>query len=166
MEKRLNKKIEDYISQFKNDLRDKVIELDVQPSNPLVAYIFDYERLTLEKDDFIKRKRVKNVIPFFDRCCAKRANNEQCTRRKRENTEYCGTHLKGTPHGLVDLQMESNNTQKIEVWAQDIMGIIYYIDKFGNVYQAEDIVVNKINPKVIAKYVKTGEVYNIPSFGI
>ena len=35
MEKRLNKKIEDYISQFKNDLRDKVIELDVQPSNPL-----------------------------------------------------------------------------------------------------------------------------------
>ena len=166
MEKRLNKKIEDYISQFKNDLRDKVIELDVQPSNPLVAYICDYERLTLEKDDFIKRKRVKNVIPFFDRCCAKRANNEQCTRRKRENTEYCGTHLKGTPHGLVDLQMESNNTQKIEVWAQDIMGIIYYIDKFGNVYQAEDIVVNKINPKVIAKYVKTGEVYNIPSFGI
>ena len=134
--------------------------------NLFIIYIFDYERLTLEKDDFIKRKRVKNVIPFFDRCCAKRANNEQCTRRKRENTEYCGTHLKGTPHGLVDLQMESNNTQKIEVWAQDIMGIIYYIDKFGNVYQAEDIVVNKINPKVIAKYVKTGEVYNIPSFGI
>jgi hypothetical protein len=32
------------------------------------------------------------------------------------------------------------------------------------VYQAEDIVSNKINPKVIAKYVKTGDVISIPNF--
>jgi hypothetical protein len=56
--------------------------------------------------------------------------------------------------------------QKIEVWVQDIMGINYYIDKTGNVYQAEDIVLNKMNPKIIAKYVKTGDVYSIPAFGI
>jgi hypothetical protein len=52
------------------------------------------------------------------------------------------------------------------VWAQDIGGIIYYVDQTGNVYQAEDIVLNKINPKIIAKYVKTGDVYSIPAFGI
>jgi S-adenosylmethionine hydrolase len=45
--------------------------------------------------------------------------------------------------------------QKIELWAQEIMGIVYYLDKFGNVYQAEDIVNNKVNPKVICKYAKT-----------
>jgi hypothetical protein len=45
--------------------------------------------------------------------------------------------------------------QKIELWAQEIMGIVYYLDKFGNVYQAEDIVNNKVNPKVISKYTKT-----------
>jgi hypothetical protein len=56
--------------------------------------------------------------------------------------------------------------QKIEVWAQDIQGIIYYIDKSLNVYQAEDIITNKINPKIIAKYVKNGEQYSIPAFGI
>ena len=56
--------------------------------------------------------------------------------------------------------------QKIEVWAQDIQGIIYYIDKSGNVYQTEDIISNKQNPKIIAKYVKNGEIYSIPSFGI
>jgi hypothetical protein len=35
-----------------------------------------------------------------------------------------------------------------------------------NVYQAEDIVSNKTNPKIIAKYIKNGDAYSIPSFGI
>jgi hypothetical protein len=35
-----------------------------------------------------------------------------------------------------------------------------------NVYQAEDIVSNKINPNIIAKYVKNGETYSIPAFGL
>jgi hypothetical protein len=170
MEKRLNKKLEDYITEFKNGIKNRAIELDLlshENTNQLMAYVFDYERLTLEKDDFVKRKRVKNVIPFFDRCCAKRANNEQCTRRKKEGSEYCGTHLKGTPHGIVDLHETSSvSTQKVEVWAQDIMGIMYYIDKAGNVYQAEDVLVNKVNPKIIAKYVKNGEAYSIPEFGM
>jgi hypothetical protein len=131
-----------------------------------MQYIYDYERLSLNKDDFLKRKRVKNVVPYFDRCCAKRASSEQCTRRKKEGCEYCGTHMKGTPHGLVENEENKQTTQKIEVWAQEILGIIYYIDKFGNVYQAEEIVSNKTNPKVIAKYVKNGDVFSIPEFGI
>jgi len=43
---------------------------------------------------------------------------------------------------------------------------MYYIDKNGNVYQAEDIVMNKLNPKIIAKYIRTDNQYNIPEFGI
>lgn len=170
MEKKINKRIETYISAFKDELCGKVNDLDVEnesSKNQLIKYIYEYERLTLEKDDFVKRKRVKNVVPFFDRCCAKRANGEQCTRRKKEGDGYCGTHLKGTPHGLVDSQNEEKNlTQKIEVWAEDIQGIVYYIDKNGNVYQSEDIISNKSNPKIIAKYAKTADTYTIPEFGI
>jgi hypothetical protein len=133
--------------------------------NQLLQYIYDYERLSFAKEDFQKRKRVKNFVPIFDRCCAKRATAEQCTRRKKEGSEYCGTHMKGTPHGVVDSQGETaTTTQKIEVYAQDIQGIIYYIDKNNNVYQAEDIISNKMNPKIIAKYVKNGEEYSIPEF--
>jgi hypothetical protein len=165
MEKRLNKKIEIYISNFKDSIREKAMQLGMRKdeiNNQLLQYIYDYERLTLNKDDFTKRKRVKNVVPFFDRCCAKRATNEQCTRRRKEENEYCGTHTKGTPHGIIDLNDNNKTTtQKIEVWAQDIQGIIYYIDKFGNVYQAEDIVVNKINPAVIGKYTKDGDKFSI-----
>ena len=171
MERRLNKKIETYISQFKESIKGKATQMGVinnEEVNQLIHYIYDYERLSFTKEDFMKRKRVKNFVPIFDRCCAKRATNEQCSRRKKEGFEYCGTHMKGTPHGIIDSQENEAkvNTQKIEVWAQDIQGIIYYIDKFNNVYQAEDIVVNKVNPKIIAKYIKNGELYSIPEFNL
>jgi hypothetical protein len=170
MERRLNKKIEGYLSEFKDNIKEKSIQLELHKndkSNQLIQYIYDYDRLCFGKEDFAKRKRVKNVVPFFDRCCAKRANEEQCTRRKKEGSEYCGTHMKGSPHGIIDAQPENKTTiQKIEVWAQDIQGIIYYIDKMGNVYQAEDIVVNKTNPKIIAKYLKIGDTYSIPEFNL
>jgi len=170
MERRLNKKLEAYIASFKDSIRDKATEMGItkdEKVNQLIQHVYDYERLMFLKEDFQKRKRVKNFVPIYDRCCAKRASNEQCTRRKKEGSEYCGTHLKGTPHGIVDTQNEQKNTtHKVEVHAQDIQGIVYYIDKNNNVYQAEDIAMNKVNPKIIAKYVKTGDVYSIPEFNI
>lgn len=170
MERRLNKKLESYIASFKDSIRDKATQMGMTKNeqvNQLLQHVYDYERLSFQKEDFQKRKRVKNFVPIYDRCCAKRASNEQCTRRKKEGSEYCGTHLKGTPHGVVDTQNEEKNvTQKVEVYAQDIQGIVYYIDKNSNVYQAEDIISNKINPKIIAKYIKNGDNYSIPEFNI
>jgi hypothetical protein len=170
MERRLNKKAETYVGTFKDNIREKATQMGITKNdqvNQLIQYIYDYERLAFTKEDFQKRKRVKNFVPIYDRCCAKRASNEQCTRRRKEDSEYCGTHMKGTPHGIIDTQEETKvNTQKIEVWAQDIHGIVYYIDKYNNVYQAEDIVGNKTNPKIIAKYVKEGDHYSIPEFNI
>jgi hypothetical protein len=170
VERRINKCIEVYLTEFKENIKQKSAELGIK-NDALIQYIYDYNRLSLSTEEFIKRKRVKNVVPFFDRCCAKRANFEQCTRKKKNGCEYCGTHMKGTPHGIMD-DVDDNNgevkqvTQKVEVWAQDILGIIYYVDKNYNVYQAEDIVSNKPNPKIIAKYVRNGEQYSIPEFGI
>jgi hypothetical protein len=170
MERRLNKKAETYITAFKDSIREKATQLGMTKNdqvNQLLQYIYDHDRLSFNKEDFQKRKRVKNFVPVFDRCCAKRASDEQCTRRKKDGCEFCGTHLKGTPHGVVDESNEpKNNTQKVDVWAQDIQGIVYYIDKNMNVYQAEDIISNKINPKIIAKYVRDGETYSIPEFSI
>ena len=172
MEKRIVKKIDTYIGDFKDCIRSKATELGLaNDANAiqLLQYIYDYDRLNLAKEDFMKRKRVKNVVHLADRCCAKRANGEQCTRRRKDGCEYCGTHLKGTPHGVCELDDETasqSQTYQVEVWAQDIMGIMYYIDKTGNVYQTEDIMQGKTNPKVIAKYVKNGETYSIPEFNL
>ena len=170
MEKRINKKVVEYITGFKNDIKSKSVQLNInntEQTTQLLQYIYDYERFALNKDDFAKRKRVKNVVPFFDRCSAKRANNEQCTRKKKDNCEFCGTHTKGTPHGCIDLETHAKpTTHPIEVWAQNIRGIIYYLDTNFNVYQTEDIIMGKDNPAIIAKYVKNMDEYSIPEFGI
>lgn len=170
MERRINKKIEIYLSELKENIRKKISEIDESDSNlhKMLEYIYDYDRLNLCKEDFMKRKRVKNIVHLSDRCCAKRANGDQCTRRRKEDTTvFCGTHLKGTPHGICSSDDDSKpEGKKIEVWAQDIQGIVYYIDKSSNVYQIEDIMEGKSNPKVIAKYVKIGETYVIPEFNM
>ena len=156
MEKRINKLIETYIIDFKDNIRKKMDELyfdEKSKVNDLLEHIYDYQRLTLTKDDFIKRKRIQNSIPISNRCNAKRANNEQCTRRRKSDSEYCGTHTKGTPNGYLNLDSCSDcNVQKIDVVAKEIDGIVYYIDEHMNVYRTEDILNGKENPEIIAKY--------------
>jgi hypothetical protein len=173
MERKINKKIENYLTKFKDSIRDKIAEFNKVTNeeiqyDALLQFIYEYERLNIDKEDLANRKRIKNIVPYCDRCSSKRANNEQCTRRKKDGFDYCGTHIKGTPHGIINENGDNDviTTQKVEVWAQDIQGIIYYLDKNMNVYQTEDIVSNKQNPKIIAKYVKTGETFHIPDFGI
>ena len=65
--------------------------------NDLVQYIYDYPQLTFLPQDFQKRKRVKNIVPFFERCCALRANGEQCTRRKKTIPNFV-EHTSREPH--------------------------------------------------------------------
>lgn len=166
MERRINKTIIEYITSLKNDFREVIQKTEINDDNKdiLIKHVYDYEQLVLTKEDFIKRKRVKNVVPVCDRCIAKRANNDQCTRRRKDEDEFCGTHSKGRPHGVISEDNNRVNFLKVELWAEDIQGIVYYIDKTGNVYQTEDIVNNVSKPKVIAQYVKTDEGYSIPSF--
>ena len=166
MERRLNKKINDYVHTFKTELVEKIKSTQTTSQSAemieLINYVYQYDNLEINKDDLMKRKRVKSTVPVYDRCCAKRANGEQCTRRKKDDCQYCGTHTKGTPHGILNDSESAPTTKKVDVQAIDIKGIIYYLDNNNNVYDTEDIVSNKKNPRVIAKYVKTGNEYSIP----
>lgn len=131
----------------------------------IMNFIYASDKLKLTKDDFAKRKRVKNAVPVFDRCHAKRANGEQCTRRKKDGCVCCGTHTKGTPHGMFDGLDSPVTNVKVETWVQDIKGIMYHIDNQGNVYDPEDIVANKMNPNIITKCTKhENGTYSISSF--
>tara|TARA_Y100000389_G_scaffold167922_1_gene173334 strand:+ start:474 stop:1028 length:555 start_codon:yes stop_codon:yes gene_type:complete len=160
MEKRLSIKCDNYFKDFKYNIKNFIDASDICLSeenyHKLIQYIFDYDTIDITKNDFTKRKRVKNVVPFHERCCALRANGQQCTRRKKNSEKFCGTHIKGIPHG--EITNDNQSTKKIvkrEIWAQDIGGIIYYIDNETNVYDHNDIINNSMNPKVIAKYEKT-----------
>lgn len=159
MERRLNRKIEDYVSSFKDEIRNKISSLDIddKDKSQVLLYLYEYPRLVLEHTDVVKRKRVKNVLPVCNRCNAKRANGEQCTRKRKDNLDYCGTHSKGTPHGVIDDEIRTKNTVDIVLRMEQINGIVYHIDNYNNVYQTEDIMNNELKPQIIGKYdVKKG----------
>ena len=170
MEKRINKKIETYVTTLKESIHKKITELCIdekEKMNELIEYIYEYQRLIIQKEDLVKRKRIKNSIPNLNRCIAKRANDEQCTRRRKEGCEYCGTHVKGTPHGVINSNVVNEIvSHKIEVFAEEIFGIVYYIDKQNNVYKTEDILEGKQNPKIIATCLKQNGILTIPGLGL
>ena len=180
MERRINARLDAYLVGFKNAISSQfeaVRQKHVAASSAtnattihkdyaeIMAFIYSADKLKLSKEDFMKRKRIKNVVPVYDRCHAKRANGEQCTRRKKDGGACCGTHAKGIPHGMFDILEPAVTSIKVDTWVQDIKGIMYHIDSEGNVYDPEDIVANTMNPNIIAKYAKNtkGE-FIIPAF--
>jgi len=167
MEKRITQKVEEYSSAFIEGLQNKVLEAAIseETKKELCDYISSYDKLNIEKTDFLKRKRSQVVVPSTLRCTSKRSDGEQCSRKRKDGCEFCGTHSKGSPYGTFTADNAVKMT-KIEVWAQDISGILYYVDNKMNVYNTEDIINNKPNPRIIAVYEKRGEKYSIPAFNI
>lgn len=179
MERRVNARIDSYLIGFKNSILAQFDAVRQKHANTttmsvdtihkdyaeIMNFIYSADKLKLTKDDFMKRKRIKSVVPVHDRCHAKRANGEQCTRRKKDGCACCGTHAKGIPHGMFDILEPAITSVKVDTWVQDIKGIMYHIDSAGNVYDPEDIVSNKMNPNVIAKCTKNANGdYIIPAF--
>jgi hypothetical protein len=165
MEKRIGQKVDDYFDTFKSGIKDWVQNNDsmnFSTKSDLLKFIYDFDNLSLEKEDFTKRKRIKSSVEQYLRCIACRANGEQCTRRKKDGNDYCGTHDKNRPHGIISEQNKNDEKlNKVSVYIQDINGILYYIDDKENVYNTEDILNNILNPKIIAKYKKEGEHYTL-----
>ena len=157
MKTQIKKYVVDALEQVNRELEDdKEMKNKINSIlTEMMREIYDMPQINLGAEDFAKRKRAKNIVPFYDRCKANRANNEQCTRRKRNGSLFCGTHCKGTPHGVVESEgPEQGVGKQVQVSAVEINGIMYYLDENSNVYEAEDIMQNKPNPKVIAKYEK------------
>lgn len=188
----LNKSVETHLIQFKQDIQHKlnVLELIRTDSSEeertkmreFMEYVFEYPKLVLTKpentatttnttttilstadvDSITSTKHNESVESHQPYCVAKRSDGVQCTRKKKKNCDYCGTHAK-----IEQLQSEKNQSplsiQKMDVNAVVIHGIIYYIDVNNNVYHTEDILENKENPRIIAKAVKYGDnSYSIP----
>ena len=175
MERSINKRIESHQVAFKNDIKGwleknkaTVASRGTDLTSEFLKFVYDYGGIAFTREDLVKRKRVKNAVPHYELCIAKRANGEQCTRRRKNSTAtYCGTHEKGQPHGVIEVNPDEKPkaATKVEVWVEQIQGINYYIDAEQNVYLHEDILANKPNPSVIAKWDKKANgAYYIPAF--
>ena len=157
MEKRILQKFNDHVAEFKTRILEEMSKGTTLEET--IQLVQQCEPLPLDRTDFAKRRRTKNSVPPEERCNAKSAKNDQCTRRRKNGHTCCGTHSKGVPHGL--MSTDDTRARQKEVWAEDINGIIYYIDVDHNVYKTEDIMKNLTNPTILAKWSKDGDLYTI-----
>ena len=163
MERRIAKKVDTHQVEFKSDIKTWLNERNARVVSPsgedltssFLLYIYDRSNLCLSKEDFMRRRRVKNVVPVYERCTALRACGEQCTRRKKDGSDYCGTHVKGTPHGAIAEGSggPAIHSRSVEVTLIDVKGIQYYVDDDQNVYLPEDIIQSVPNPRKIGSWI-------------
>lgn len=153
MDKQTIKTIEAYVCYVKDQIAAAVGEEMAQ-----VVYAVELKPIVFQTET---KPRSKTIVPEEERCIAMKAGKTQCTRRKTDSCAYCGTHIKGLPHGVIDKTNDIAPTTKREVWAEDIRGITYYIDSQQNVYKTEDVMKNIINPTVIGTWSKQGEDYKL-----
>ena len=161
MEKNIRSKITNYEGEFKDNLKKWLLDNDASiicgntcdRTSEFIQHLSDFPRLDLTSQDFQKRKRIKTNVPDYNRCIAMKCNGERCSRKqKHEDTQFCGTHIKGAPHGTFKSNQEVNKKKQINLWLQEINGIARYIDDNNNIYSTQDII-DKVNPpKIIGKY--------------
>ena len=160
MERGIKTKVGVHIQEFKDSLQSWIdnnnASIMVNGENKLsefVQYLNDFPNLELTKEDFQKRRRIKNNVPDYNRCIALKCNGDRCSRKqKHENTTFCGTHMKGSPYGTVEMKNIQPKKQKVQLWLQEINGISRYIDAEYNVYSSEDIINSQAMPRVIGTY--------------
>lgn len=159
MERNIRDKVDNYINDFKqniqswiNDNNIRIMINDENQKNEFIQYMIDFPALELTTQDFQRRKRIKNNIPDYNRCIALKCNGERCSRRQKNNdTNFCGTHIKGSPYGTINQNL-TKKKEKVELFLQEINGIHRYIDNDGNIYCTNDIMNNNDTPKIIGTY--------------
>ena len=92
-----------------------------------------------------------------------RANLDRCSRKRKGDSQFCGTHLKGIPNGSIQNALVQPKKESIEIWVEDIHGIQYYIDANNNIYSPEDILNNINSPRVIMKWKMENGFYALDS---
>lgn len=156
MEKRVQDKVTEHINAIKSTLSQWATENmeDERLRQQLLNLIAAQTTVELKKEDFSRRRRTTNNVPKFNRCSARLHAGTQCTRRKRDGCDFCGTHMRGQPYGIFAEGDGGggDEPEKVSVDTVSIKGISYYIDDIGNVYHPQDVIDGKVNPRVIARY--------------
>tara|TARA_Y100000739_G_scaffold226961_1_gene235519 strand:+ start:316 stop:732 length:417 start_codon:yes stop_codon:yes gene_type:complete len=116
------------------------------------------ELITSVKEDsdynitqYKKRSRTKNEVNKNKQCRAKRADGKQCSRQRKDGEDFCGTHIKGCPHGTY--KKKESSTEELKLSIIEYKGIPYYVDlSTGNVYASEEIMRKDRVSVVVGKY--------------
>ena len=172
--------MQNHFTEFKANLQKKILALDFQhpqdkqKAQELLEYIHEYpscpqtENVNENPTPKPKSKKTKTPLELKNRCVAKLSNGGQCSRQSLKDGTLCGSHVSIQPYGIISTSEIKDGKEIVshEVFAVEIQGLVYYIYHLGNVFRTEDILLNAVNPAIIAKYVKNDSGYTIPSLGL
>lgn len=119
-----------------------------------------------------KKKPNKRILPANEQCLGRKMDFTQCTRKRKDGSKYCGSHMKNLPNGevgddgscfnkvkkkrgrkrkdcLKNISEDEFATTKIH-----IDNSVYLIDKNNILFSfKEDRETNKIYPVIVGRYV-------------
>ena len=135
---------------FNNKLKNILLDISSSYNIDSAKLINKYCNNNINAGDLAisikKKKRKKNRILGKDELCmAKKADGHQCTRRRKDNHEFCGKHLNNLKFGRIDDDEKYKDTSKyIKTIHEKINGTDYLVDSNNVVYSF-----NKNNPTII-----------------
>ena len=146
------------VENLKKIFNDKLITILDEISND---YNINNEKLKTKYVDnsfdfstMKKRKRKQNkLLAKCELCMARKADGLQCTRRRKDDTEFCGKHASNLKYGRVDDE-ERNNTNQIKCTLEKINGNSYLVDCVTKLVYTFDTE----NPTVVGKMEENGTV--------
>ena len=141
-------------SNFNNKLTEIIDsianEYNLDKEKLISKYIGDVSDICEILDDKKKKRKKNKVLNSEELCMAKKADNHQCTRRRKPNCDYCGKHLNNLKFGRIDDEEKFNDNSKyIRTLHERIEGEDYLIDDNNILYTFD-----KENPKVLGRKVK------------
>lgn len=142
---------------FNSNLKEILIKIsddyNLDSDTLINKYVGDIQDINLVLDDKRKKRKKNKILASDELCMAKKADNLQCTRRRKEGCEYCGKHQNNLKFGRIDDEERYNDkTKYIRTIHKRIDGEDYLIDDDNIVYTFD-----KTSPEVLGVF-KEGKI--------
>lgn len=132
-----------------SEVSNKIKEI-AEHENLDVEYIMKKYMSSINISPYKEVKKRTRTLPPKDMQCQGRKNDfTQCTRKKKDDTDFCQSHLKNLKFGRVD----DENDEYIPMWQEDINGKVYLVDNENMVYTNDTK-----SPVLIGKKTDMGEI--------
>ena len=152
-----------------NELSKHIVEMyNIELKEILTSISYDY---SINKDELFnkytkmdikldslpkknKKKNKKNV--YLNLCIARKQDGNQCTRRNKGLSDYCGKHIKNNKYGRIDdnsniVDKLANDDNYVMTWKESFDGKEYLVDSNNIVYTT-----NINSPIIIGKKISNG----------
>lgn len=136
----------DYSETIKNLLHRVAIDYDLDPDELKQRYLED-TLLLKTKDGVIQSEACNSSLI----CMARKQDGSQCTRRKKQDCEYCGKHVTNRRYGRIDENCMFESSNFIQTRLETFGDTDYLVDE-------NDIVFTyNVNKPSVVGYKQMGE---------